>query len=158
MYGEIIRLLIAAACALFVLSLPLSKTESGATIRRWAGVCFILAFLPSLIIGVFYAPSTSSTASTATTTSPASTTPPPAVSPADDFFSTLGCIAAVIIAVFIAYGVLKLRSRFAAKAKPRDAWETFFNRGGGKRPFTMHANPRRSRGPFGFTDDDEDEG
>lgn len=156
-YGEIIRLLIAAACALFVLSLPLSKTETGAALRRWAGVCFILAFLPSLIIGVFYAPSTSSTSSTATTSSPASTPSPPVVSPAEDFFSTLGCIAAVVIAALIAYGVLKLRSRFAAKAKPRDPWETFFNRGGGKRPFTMSAKPRRSRGPFGFADDDEDE-
>src|SRR5205085_12485811 len=53
-YGEIIRLLVATACALFVLSLPLSKTETGATLRRWAGVCFILAFLPSLVGGVFY--------------------------------------------------------------------------------------------------------
>jgi len=147
MYGEIIRLLIAAACALFVLSLPLSKTESGATLRRWAGVCFILAFLPSLIIGVFYAPSAADSAGAGT----------PAAARAPDFLSGLGCIAAVIIAALIAYGVLKLRSRFAAQAKPRDLWETFFNRGGGKRPFTMNANPRRSRGAFGFTDDDEDE-
>ena len=148
MYGEIIRLLIAAACALFVLSLPLSKTESGAALRRWAGVCFILAFLPSLIIGVFYVPSAADSAATGT---------PATAARAHDLLSGLGCIAAVIITAFIAYGVLKLRSRFAAKAKPRDPWETFFNRGGGKRPFTMSANARRSRGPFGFTDDDEDE-
>jgi hypothetical protein len=152
-YGEIIRLLIAAACALFVLSLPLSKTESGATLRRWAGVCFILAFLPSLIIGLFYQPSTSSTSSTSSTTSPS----PPTVSPAGDFFSMLGCIAAVVITALIAYGILKLRSRFLAKSKPRDPWETFFNRGGGKRPFTMSAKPRRSRGPLGFGVDDEDD-
>lgn len=152
-HGEIIRLLIAGACALFVLSLPLAKTESGAALRRVAGVCFVLAFLPSLIIGVFYTPSTSST----TTSSPASTTSPAAVSSDDDFFSTLGCIAAVIIAAFIAYGILKLRSSFASKAKPRDPWETFFNRGGGKRPFTMNPNPRRTRAPFSFETDDEDE-
>lgn len=126
-YGELIRLLIAAACALFVLSLPLSKTESGAALRRWAGVCFILAFLPSLIIGLFYAPS--SAHATATAEAPGA-----AASPAQDFLSGLGCIAAMIIATSVAYGILKLRSRFASKAKPRDPWESFFNRGGGKRP------------------------
>lgn len=149
MDGDVIRLLIAAACALFVLSLPLSKTESGATLRRWAGVCFILAFLPSLIIGVFFPPS----ASHGTGAAAGAATAPRA----HDFLSGLGCIAAVISAAFTAYGVLKLRSRSAAKAKPRDPWETFFNRGSGKRPFTMKANAHRGRDPFGFHDDDEDE-
>jgi hypothetical protein len=149
MYGEIIRLLIAAACALFVLSLPLSKTASGATLRRWAGVCFILALLPALVGGLFYAPSNADGAATATGA--------PVPSPAGDVLSGLGCIATVIIAALIAYGILKLRSRFASKAKPHDPWETFFSRGGGKRPFTMHANARRNRGPFSFLHDDEDD-
>lgn len=150
-YGEIIRLLIAAACALFVLSLPLSKTESGATLRRWAGVCFILAFLPSLIVGLFYAPSAAPDGTVSTAADAAAT------SPAHDLLSGLGCIAAVIIAALIAYGVLKLRSRFASKAKPRDPWDTFFNRGGGKRPFAMNPNSRRTRAPFSFDVDEEDE-
>jgi hypothetical protein len=142
--GELIRLLIAAACGIFVLSLPLSKTETGATLRRWAGVCFVLAFLPALLSGLF------SSASTASTT-------PSALSPAGDFFSMLGCIAAVILAALIGYGILKLRSRFASKSKPRDPWETFFNRGGGKRPFTMNPKATRSRGPYAFGDDEDDE-
>ena len=146
LYGELIRLLIAAACALFVLSLPLSRTASGATLRRWAGVCCILALLPSILIGIFDAPSASD-----------GIVPSAAASPARDFLSGLGCIAAAIIAALVAYGALKARSRFAAKAKPRDPWEAFFHRGGGKRPFTMHSHPRRSRGPFGFDLDDEDE-
>lgn len=147
MFAELIRFLIAAACALFVLSLPLSRTDAGAMLRRWAGVCFILAFLPSLIVGLFYGPSSTD----------AGAVPPGAVGapPAHDRLSGLGCIAAVVIAALIAYGVLKLRSRFASKAKPRDPWETFFNRGGGKRPFTMHANVRRSRSPF-FDDEEDD--
>lgn len=149
MIGEIIRLLIAAACALFVLSLPLSKTETSATLRRWAGVCFVLAFLPSIICGLFYSASSSSTSSTTTTSSPG-------VSPAGDFFSTLGCVTVVVIAALIAYGILKLRSRFLAKSKPRDPWETFFNRGGGKRPFTINPKATRSRGPFVFDDEDDD--
>jgi hypothetical protein len=143
--GDIIRFLIAAACGLFVLSLPLSKTDTGKTLRRWAGVCFVLAFLPSLLCGLFYAASTSS--STATK-SPA---------PHGDFFSTLGCIAAVIILGLLAYGILKLRSRFISKSKPRDPWQTFFNRGGGKRPFTMNPKAPRSHGPFPFYDDEDDD-
>jgi hypothetical protein len=145
--GVITRLLIAEACGLFVLSLPFSKTETGATLRRWAGFCFVLAFLPSLLCGLFDATSTPSTPSTTTS----------APSPVGEFLSTLGCIMAFIIAAFVAYGILKFRSRFFSKAKPRDPWETFFNRGGGKRPFTMHPKATRSRGPFTFDGDDEDE-
>jgi hypothetical protein len=142
--GEIIRFLIAAACGLFVLSLPFSKTDTGKTLRRWAGVCFVLAFLPSLIGGLFYAASTAST----TTSAPA---------PHGYIFSTLGCIAAVIILGLLAYGILKLRGRFISKSKPRDPWQTFFNRGGGKRPFTMNPKATRSHGPFPFYDDEDDD-
>jgi Na+/proline symporter len=142
--GELIRLLIAAACGLFVLSLPLSKTETGAALCRWAGVCLVLAFLPALLSGIF------SSTSTASST-------PSALSPAGDFFSMLGCIAAVILAALIGYGILKLRSRFVSKSKPRDPWETFFNRGSGKRPFTMNPKATRSRGPYAFGDDEDDD-
>lgn len=145
MIAELIRFLIAAACALFVLSLPLSKTEAGATLRRWAAVCFVLAFLPSLIHGLFYAPSSSSSATT---------TPSP--SAAGGFLSTLGSITVVILLILIAYGILKLRSRFRTKSKPRDPWEAFFNRGGGKRPFTMNPKATRSGSPYTVDDEDDD--
>lgn len=49
-----IRLLFAAAVALFVLSLPIRATALGASMRRWAGVCFLAALLPSLIFGLFF--------------------------------------------------------------------------------------------------------
>ena len=152
MIAELIRFGIAAACALFVLSLPLSKTETGATLRRWAGVCFALALLPSIVCGLFY-PSAITTTSTTTSTTPA----PSALSSAGGFFSTLGCITAVILLIFIAYGILKLRSRFLTKSKPRDPWEAFFNRGGGKRPFTMNPKATRSRGPVPYYDDEDDD-
>lgn len=149
MYGELIRLLIAAACALFVLSLPLSKTDAGVTLRRWAGVCFVLAFLPSLVVSLFSPrPGADGAASAADVAAP---------SAAHALLSGMGCIVSVVLAAVIAYGILKLRSRLASKAKPRDPWETFFNRGGGKRPFTMHANPRIHRGPFSVPFDDEGE-
>lgn len=168
LYAEFIRLLFAGAVGCFVLSLPLSKTQSGATLRRWAGVCLVLALLPSFICGVLYGPegdavvtdAGSTTSATSSSTSPTSTSEPstpPARSPIAAFFSRLGCFAAIVIAMFIAYGVLKLRRRFAAKSKPRDPWEAFFNRGGGKRPFTMDPRVRRSRAPFRFAGDDEDE-
>ncbi|MBV8547358.1 MAG: hypothetical protein JO093_01300 [Acidobacteria bacterium] len=149
MIAELIRLLIAAACGLFVLSLPFSKTDAGKTLRRWAAACFVLAFLPSLIGGLFYSASTAST--------PPSTATSPASSPAGDFFSSLGCIATVIILGLLAYGVLQLRSRFVFKAQPRDPWETFFNRGGGKRPFTMNPKATRSRAPYAFGDDEDND-
>jgi len=141
MFAELIRLLIAAACALFVLSLPLWKTTAGATLRRWAGVCFVLAFLPSILVGLFYAQ-----------TDPAGGAAAP--SPPSDILSGLGCVAAAVFAAFIAYGILKLRNRFLAKSKPRDPWETFFKRGGGKRPFHLDSNAQRPRGPFSFGDED----
>ena len=49
-----IRVLIAAAVALFVLSLPIHMTGLGAALRRWAGLCFVAALLPSLIVGLFF--------------------------------------------------------------------------------------------------------
>ena len=50
----VIRLLFAAAVALFVLSLPTGATALGASLRRWAGVCFAAALLPSVIVGFFF--------------------------------------------------------------------------------------------------------
>lgn len=142
--AELIRFLIAAACGVFVLSLPLSKTETGSTLRRWAGVCLVLAFLPSLIGGLFFPPSGADGAGSASAW------------PVGDALSGLGRIVAVVIVAVIAYGILKLRRRLTSKSKPRDPWESFFNRGGGKRPFTMNPKATRSRAPFGFDDEDDD--
>jgi hypothetical protein len=50
----VIRILIAAAVALFALSLPVHATGFGAALRRWAGFCFLAALLPSLIVGLFF--------------------------------------------------------------------------------------------------------
>jgi hypothetical protein len=50
----VIRLLFAAAVALFVLSLPIRATSLGAAMRRWAGLCFTAALLPSFVVGLFF--------------------------------------------------------------------------------------------------------
>ena len=49
-----IRLLFAAAVALFVLSLPIHMTGFGAALRRWAGFFFVAALVPSLIVGLLF--------------------------------------------------------------------------------------------------------
>ena len=123
--------------------------KTGATLRRLAGLCFVLAFLPSIVCSLYYLPTDPAGTSTATSTATPSTT-------SFTHLSDLGCIALLVLAAVIAYGILKLRSRFFAKAKPRDPWESFFSRGGGKRPFTMNTHAARSRGPFSVADDEED--
>jgi hypothetical protein len=47
-----IRILFATAIGLFVLSLPIHATGVGATMRRWAGFCFLAGLLPSLFFGL----------------------------------------------------------------------------------------------------------
>ena len=48
-----IAFLFAAACVAFVLSLPISATSAGQTLRRWAGALFLLALAPALFMGLF---------------------------------------------------------------------------------------------------------
>ena len=49
-----IRMLFAAAVALFVLSLPIHATALGGTLRRAAGFCFAAALVPSLVLGLLF--------------------------------------------------------------------------------------------------------
>lgn len=49
-----IRLLFGVAALLLVVSLPMYKTAAGAALRRWAGVCFVAALLPSLAVNLFF--------------------------------------------------------------------------------------------------------
>lgn len=143
MLADIIPMLLAAACALFVLSLPVAKTQVGATLRRAAGVCFVLAFLPSLIDGLFFsahvAPGTMSTAGQAT-----------GADHLHHLLANLGCVAAFLMLAVCAYALLRLRARFRSKSKPRDPWDTFFNRGGGKK--RVHPNGASPRSAFDLPD------
>jgi len=119
-----IRLLFAAATALFVLSLPMSKTEFGATLRRWAGFCFVLALLPSIIFGFFFA-------STPSRNGPPAT--PPTGSPFSTITTSLAIFGGLVLLSLAAYGILRLRKAFSPPKKTNDPWETYFARGGGKR-------------------------
>lgn len=44
--------LIASACVVLVLSLPISATKAGPTLRRWAGVLLLLALTPAIFVGL----------------------------------------------------------------------------------------------------------
>jgi hypothetical protein len=48
---ELVGSAVALACLLFVLSLPLSATGFGKTLRMWAGFLFVLVLGPSLFFG-----------------------------------------------------------------------------------------------------------
>ena len=138
MLATIIPVLLAVACALFVLSLPVAKTQAGATLRRAAGVCFVLALLPSLIYGLFFfsahdVPGTAATSQT------------PGAVRIHHVLANLGCVAAFLLLAVCAYALLRLRARFRSKSKPRDPWDAFFNRGGGKK----RVHPNGSAGSAG---------
>ena len=50
----IVQFLVALACFLVALSLPVTKTPLGATLRRWGCFTFLLAFLPSVFFGLLH--------------------------------------------------------------------------------------------------------
>jgi hypothetical protein len=147
MLADIIPILLAAACALFVLSLPVAKTPFGAALRRAAGVCFVLALLPSLIYGLFFSAHLAPDTSTADQ--------PSGAGHVHHFLANLGCLAAFAILAVCAYALLRLRARFRSKSKLRDPWDTFFNRGHGKKHVHPNgASPRSAFDPLDVEDAD----
>jgi hypothetical protein len=137
MLAEIITLLFASACGLFVLSLPLSKTALGGALRRWAGVCFVLALLPSLLWGLFFAAHGAASA-------PDGSDHLSGTSRVSQVLANLGCIVLIALLALVAYAALRLRARMRAKAKPTDPWDRFFRSGGGKKRSTRASPPNAS--------------
>src|SRR5438128_2421073 len=113
-----IRLLFAAAVALFVLSLPLSRTKIGGQLRAAAGVCFVLALLPSLIFGLFFR-------------IPSTPGQPDPASIGSRIGAGLSCLGALVLLSLFAYAILSIRKKLFRPKK--DPWEIFFARGGGKK-------------------------
>lgn len=114
-----IALLLAATVALFVLSLPLAQTSFGGTLRRAAAVCFLLALLPSILVPIFFPPSS---------------TPTPVSDPSSLLERVRDALAYLVGAVLVslgAYGILAVRKRFVAPKK--EPWEALFGRSGGKK-------------------------
>lgn len=112
----LVQYLVATACLLFVLSLPLGKLPVATTLRRWAAVLFLLAFAPSVFFGLIQ----SST---------------PHASPGSPSEGcSLGAIAGFVILSLLAYGILELRKRLRP-GKSGDAWSDYVSlRTSGKKP------------------------
>lgn len=119
-----IRFLFAAATALFVLSLPMSKTEFGATLRRWAGFCLALALLPSILCSLFFA-------SAPSTNGPLPHPLPPTASPFSTVTTYFAMFGLFVLLALGAYTILRLRKAFSEPKKEKDPWEAYFARGGG---------------------------
>ena len=130
-----IAFLIASACVAFVLSLPLSATKAGQTLRKWAGLLFLLALAPALFMGLFGAMG-------------GTVNVPPSGGTGDVLSTILG----FALISPLAYGILQLRKRF--KPKNRDPWADFVDRkAAGKKVVDPKAAkpvlPAGSFGPFG---------
>jgi hypothetical protein len=114
----IVQYLVATACLLFVLSLPLGKLPFAGRLRRWAGFLFLLAFLPSLFFGLI---------STPPHTHPTTAVP-------QHGGCSFGGILGFIILSLIAHAILALRKRLRP-GKSADAWSDYVSlRTAGKRP------------------------
>ena len=124
MYGLLIQYLIAAACLLFVASLPIAKLPIASKMRRVAAALFLLALLPSFFFGIIPSPPSSGGGA------PHSTGANP-----------LAVIGGLVVLSGIAYVILAIRK--ALKKSPKDAWSEYVGlRSSGKRP--VGTDPRTS--------------
>ena len=125
--AEVVGLALAGACLLFVLSLPLGKGETATTLRRWAGVLFVLALAPSLVVGI------------------AGSGTRPTTSGGFGVVDALALVGGLGLAGLAAWGALEVRARF--RRGKRDAMSDYFSqRSTGKRPVERDDDPRG--GPF----------
>lgn len=132
-----ISFLIAGACIAFVLSLPISATRVGQTLRRWAGVLFLLALAPALFMGLVGAMGGTAAAPRAG---------------GGGVGDLLGTLLGLLILSPVAYGILQLRKRFSPKN--RDPWADYVDRkAAGKKVVDPKAAkpvmPGGTFGPFG---------
>lgn len=115
--GGIAGTAVALACLLFVLSLPVSATAFGKTLRMWAGFLFVLALGPSLFFGALKqtAGGTGGSASTVGL---------------GGVLTGIGVLSILSVAAYVA---LQVRSRQGGTK--RDAMADFFSRrSSGKEP------------------------
>ena len=129
MIAIVIQYLIAASCLLFVVSLPLGKSQTGSGLRRIAAALFLLAFLPSAFFGLIQQGGTNTSQSTS--------------EPLDQIGCALGGLVTVVFLSLAAYAVLEVRKRIERPSK--DAWSEYINlRSTGK---TSVRNQKQSRRP-----------
>lgn len=105
--GLIVQYLLAIACVLFVVSLPLSRLPIGGHLRRGAAALFLLAITPSVFVGAIRRASSGHS------------------SPQPPFGATLGCLSVIVIVCIVSYAILEVR---AYLRRPKsDAWSEYIN-------------------------------
>lgn len=123
----IVQYLVATACLLFVLSLPLGKIPIAGRLRRWAAVLFLLAFLPSVFYGIISSPRAAQETSTTATG------------------CSIEAFLGFVVLSLLAYGILEIRKRLRP-GKSVDAWSDYVGlRTSGKKPLKKDS-PSRLRG------------
>lgn len=135
----IVGYLFAAACALLVVSLPITRTSIGSMLRRCAGTLFLLAITPALFFGLVESQPASDT----------STTPQITASP-------FGCVIGFALLSLFSYCVLELRRRF--RRPKQDAWSEYINARSAGKIIVKDRDKRRGISPLTPTDPDEDGG
>jgi hypothetical protein len=120
-----IQYLVATACLLFVVSLPLGKSQVGVGLRRIAASLFLLAFMPSLFFGLIRGGSHGARAS----------------GPLHEIGCAIVGLLLVLVSSAVAYAFLEIRKRIGRPSK--DAWSEYINlRSTGK---TSVRSPKQSR-------------
>ncbi len=133
----IVPYIFAAACALLVVSLPITRTSIGSMLRRCAGVLFLLAITPSLFFGLVGLQHVSG----------ASTSPGVTANP-------FGCLIGFALLSLLSYAFLEIRRRF--RRPKQDAWSEYINARSAGKIIVKDRDKRRGISPLAPTDPDED--
>lgn len=121
----LIGLCFTVAVGAFVLALPLKGTRVGSFLFRTAGVAFLLALLPSLLVGLTGSALVS----------------PGGSGGAENALAGVGLLALLVLGAF---AVLWLRKRFGPKQ--RDAWGEYISqKSSGKQVIDRNAEKVRGR-------------
>ena len=134
----IVRYLIAAACLLFVVSLPVARTQFGGTLRRCAAVCFLAALAPSVFFGLIGLPTTEH------------------LSPITPGLGRPLVIFGLILLSVLSYAGLEIWKRLH---RPRnDAWTEYVNQRSSGKTVIQERDRRRAFSEIGTREQDDEEG
>ena len=100
MIANLASLAIMIAALLFMLSIPLGKSEAGLSLRRGAAFAFAMAFVPAIVVCLL---------------APVICSFRPPFGSVQSFLAICGAIAILLLVSFAAYGILDLRSRMRAR-------------------------------------------
>lgn len=122
-----IQYLVATACLLFVVSLPLGKSNAGSTLRRIAAALFLLAFMPSVFYGLIQRGQPGDASG----------------GPGNDIGCSIATLLGLVVLSLLAYAAIEIRKRIGRPSK--DAWSEYINlRSTGKTAVRPQKQARRT--------------